>query len=152
MALIPDLPAASSLASTDLLVIDTGSQTKKISVADAGLLTAQNTATVTGTMTPTSGWTLSSSSYLKKWGGHIVEFLVALTGGTYINGWNDVATFPAGFAPSVSIDFIGLNNGASTQSDLALDCRLTYTGVLRVYKSIAITPANNIIMHGTFIV
>lgn len=30
MALIPDLPAASSLSNTDLLVIDTGSQTQKL--------------------------------------------------------------------------------------------------------------------------
>ena len=32
MALIPDLPAASGLSDTDLLVIDTGSATKKIPV------------------------------------------------------------------------------------------------------------------------
>lgn len=35
MALITDLPAASGLSNTDLLVIETGSQTKKITVADA---------------------------------------------------------------------------------------------------------------------
>lgn len=123
----------------------------RASNASYNILTTKNTAT-TGTITPASGWTLASSSYLKKWGGHIVEFNVVLSGGTYINGWNDVATFPVGFVPSISFDFIGVNNGASTQSDLALDCRLSYTGVLRVYKSATITPTNNIVMHGTFIV
>lgn len=34
MALIPDLPAASSLSNTDLLVIDTGSATQKITGAN----------------------------------------------------------------------------------------------------------------------
>ena len=36
MALITDLPAASGLSNTDLLVIDTGSQTQKIQAQNAG--------------------------------------------------------------------------------------------------------------------
>lgn len=151
MALIPDLPAASSLSSTDLVVIDTGSQTKKITVAD--FLSSLLPSPATGTITPASGWALSSYSYLKKWGGHIVEFYAELTGGTYsINGWNDVATLPTGFRPSTTFDFIGLDNGASTQAGLGLDCKATSGGALRVYKSSTMTPTNNIRLHGTFIV
>ena len=116
------------------------------------ILTTKETATA-GTITPASGWTLSSSSYLKKWGGHFVEFYVELTGGAYsTNGWNTVATFPTGFRPSVAFDFIGLDNGASTQSNLGLDCKMTSSGLLQVYKSATMTPTNNIRIHGTFII
>ena len=150
MALIPDLPAASSLSNTDLFVIDTGSATKKITVSD---LISSILPLTTGTITPAAGWTLSSASYLKKWGGHIVEFYAELTGGTYsVNGWNDVATLPSGFIPSTSYDYTGLDNGASTQAGLALDCKVSSLGTLRVYKSLSMTPTNNIRLHGTFIV
>ena len=46
MALIPDLPAASGLSNTDLLVIDTGSATQKIQAKDAGA-SASNAGLVT---------------------------------------------------------------------------------------------------------
>ena len=116
------------------------------------ILTTKETATA-GTITPASGRTLSSSSYLKKWGGHFVEFYVELTGGAYsTNGWNTVATFPTGFRPSAAFDFIGLDNGASTQSNLGLDCKMTSSGLLQVYKSASMTPTNNIRIHGTFII
>ena len=120
--------------------------------ANYKILTTKETAT-TGTITPASGRTLSSSSYLKKWGEHFVEFYVELTGGAYsTNGWNTVATFPTGFRPSAAFDFIGLDNGASTQSNLGLDCKMTSSGLLQVYKSASMTPTNNIRIHGTFII
>ena len=120
--------------------------------ANYKILTTKETATA-GTITPASGWTLSSYSYLKKWGEHFVEFYVELTGGAYsTNGWNTVATFPAGFRPSTTFDFIGLDNGASTQSNLGLGCKMTSNGLLRVYKSATMTPTNNIRIHGTFII
>ena len=124
----------------------------KTGATDYDILTTKETTT-TGTITPASGRTLSSSSYLKKWGGHFVEFYVELTGGAYsTNGWNTVATFPAGFRPSAAFDFIGLDNGATTQSNLGLDCKMTASGSLQVYKSASMTPTNNIRIHGTFII
>lgn len=54
MALIPDLPAASGLSDTDLFVIDTGSQTKKIPASDVfNFIVAQTIATFSGTSSAT---------------------------------------------------------------------------------------------------
>lgn len=51
MALIPDLPAASGLSNTDLLVIDTGSQTQKIQAQNAGASASNAGLVTTGTQT-----------------------------------------------------------------------------------------------------
>lgn len=51
MALITDLPAATSLASTDLLVIDTGSATKKITASNAGASASNAGLVTTGAQT-----------------------------------------------------------------------------------------------------
>lgn len=54
MALITDLPAASGLSNTDLFVIDTGSQTKKMAASDVFNFTiAQTIATFSGTSSAT---------------------------------------------------------------------------------------------------
>ena len=120
--------------------------------AEYDILTTKETA-IAGTITPASGWTRSSYSYLRKWGGHFVEFYVELTGGSYsTNGWNTVATFPTGFRPSSTFDFLGLDNGASAQSNLGLDCKMASSGALQVYKSSTMVPSNNIRIHGIFII
>lgn len=51
MALITDLPAASGLSNTDLLVIDTGSQTQKIQAQNAGATTSNAGLVTTGAQT-----------------------------------------------------------------------------------------------------
>ena len=60
MALITDLPAASSLASTDLLVIDTGSATKKIAASNAGAGASNAGLVTTGAQTIAGVKTFSS--------------------------------------------------------------------------------------------
>lgn len=51
MALIPDLPSASGLTNTDLLVIDTGSATQKIQVQNAGASASNAGLVTTGAQT-----------------------------------------------------------------------------------------------------
>ena len=51
MALITDLPAASGLSNTDLLVIDTGSQTQKLQAQNAGASASNAGLVTTGAQT-----------------------------------------------------------------------------------------------------
>lgn len=60
MALITDLPAASSLATTDLLIKDTGSATQKIAISDAYATASQPGLVSTGAQTIAGIKTFSS--------------------------------------------------------------------------------------------
>ena len=61
MALITDLPAASSLAATDLLIKDTGSATQKLAISDAYASASQPGMVSTGAQTLAGGKTFTST-------------------------------------------------------------------------------------------
>lgn len=61
MALITDLPAASSLTTTDLLIKDTGSATQKIAISDAYATASQPGLVSTGTQTIAGAKTFSGT-------------------------------------------------------------------------------------------
>ena len=64
MALITDLPAASSLATTDLLIKDTGSATQKIAISDAYATASQPGFVSTGAQTIAGIKTFTSYPYI----------------------------------------------------------------------------------------
>lgn len=86
MALITDLPAATSLSGTDVLILDTGSTTKKITVTNTGFMSTSDFAltkivtkdiaangSVTFTITSGSrGFLVISAAYLAERGLYIV--------------------------------------------------------------------------------
>lgn len=99
-----------------------------------------------GTATPSSGWTLSPNSYVRKICG-VCEMYLELTNGTYASsGWNTVATLPRGFYPISYFDTLLLDNGSSV---MTVDVKITTTGDVQVYKNS--TLSSNLRLHTMFI-
>lgn len=103
MALITDLPAAATVASTDVFIKDTGSATNKITGTDLAtqLLGLGNITTVTtGVVTiSTTGITLVSQKFIKF--GRVVQAMISISGtiaggatvqGSIVSAWRPQET------------------------------------------------------------
>lgn len=54
-------------------------------------------------------------------------------------GWYDICTLPNGFAPSLQVDTVGVDNSASSSSDVPVQLRVTSAGLVRFYSQVAKT-------------
>lgn len=93
-----------------------------------------------GTITPASGWTLTSSSFVAKVG-RICEPYLELTSGAYaaVSTWNTVATLPEGFRPIFYFDGAYLDNASGIE---IVDVKFSGSGAVQVYKASASTSNN----------
>lgn len=89
MALITDLPAATTVTSTDVFVKDTGSTTQKI--------TASDLATELGKQIVTSADTSSISGVQLRRSGKVVSIFLR---GASVNSSGSIGTIPADYRPS----------------------------------------------------
>ena len=146
---IKDLPASTTIATTDVLPKETsGGVTQKItaqnmansvkSLANLPNTTemndaiAQSTATASTTATLASGWSVANEQNIIYKSVNVASLSLWANGEKITqNAWNQIATIPSDYIPLKAVDFLGINNG----NDKAVHCQITFDGRVLVYGS-----------------